>query len=213
MVKRKEIAMLGKVKKKEFEDESQLNAEVKQSVSEGTDNQENCNAGSNGKSKETLLKEKINTLKKELEEVAKQKDEYIDTLQRVRAEFDNYRKRVAKEKNDVYIDSVKEIAQQLLPVIDNFERAIGASKDDEQEKEGNFKNGIQLVYRQFKDILRKIGIEEIECIDCPFDPELHNAVMHISDESYGENQVIEELLKGYIYKGTVIRHSMVKVAN
>lgn len=142
----------------------------------------------------------------------KQCEEYYSMLQRTAAEFDNYKKRTAKEKESLYTDAVCDVIQSILPVVDNFERAISASGSG-SEGHSSLEEGIGLVYKQLKDTLKNIGIEEIKCVGESFDPQLHNAVMHIEDESYGENIVIEEFQKGYTFKDKVVRHSMVKVAN
>ncbi len=142
----------------------------------------------------------------------KQCEEYYSMLQRSAAEFDNYKKRTAKEKESLYSDAVCDVILSLLPVVDNFERAISASGSG-SESQSSLEEGIGLVYKQLKDALKNIGIEEIKCVGENFDPQLHNAVMHIDDDSYGENVVIEEFQKGYTFKDKVVRHSMVKVAN
>lgn len=153
----------------------------------------------------------IDVIKAELDEKNKKCDEYIDKLQRAAAEFDNFKKRTAREKEALYAEAVCDVTSVILPVVDNFERAVQACS-----KENDFqvlKDGVELVYRQLKEALKKIGIEEIQCSNTNFDPQLHNAVMHVEDEDFGQNCVIEEFQKGYVYKDKVIRHSMVKVAN
>lgn len=143
------------------------------------------------------------------EELAKS-EEYFNQLQRVMAEFDNFRKRTIKEKEALYAESVKDVISTFLPLLDNLERAVEASQDTQA---GGLKEGVEMVLRQFKDLLHKTGVEPIEAVGNSFDPELHNAVMHVEDTAFGLNEVIEEFQKGYTYKGKVIRHSMVKVAN
>lgn len=163
---------------------------------------------------ESIPNEGANELEKLCEQLdmkTKQCDEYLNMLQRTKAEFDNYKKRTAKEKIDLYSDAVSEVIGAILPVLDNLERAIQAANGEDNS--GSLKEGIGLVYRQFKDVFKNIGVEEIKGAGESFDPNLHNAVMHVNDEAYGENVVVEEFQKGYIYKEKVIRHSMVKVAN
>lgn len=155
--------------------------------------------------------EELNDLQLKLDEKSKKCEEYFAMLQRTTAEFDNYKKRTAKEKESLYSDAVSDVVSAFLPVLDNIERAVQAT-DSNSEPE-KLKEGVELIFRQFKDIMSKLGVEEIEAVGNNFDPKLHNAVMHISDDSMSENVVVEEFQKGYIYKERVIRHSMVKVAN
>ncbi|HEY9062286.1 MAG TPA: nucleotide exchange factor GrpE [Pseudobacteroides sp.] len=151
-------------------------------------------------------------IKAMLEQKSKQCDEYFNMLQRTAAEFDNYKKRTAKEKEALYWDAVGETVLAMLPVVDNFERAIKAAENDPATN-SSFKEGMELVYRQLKDALKDLGVEEIKSIGENFDPQLHNAVMHIEDDSYGDSTIVEEFQKGYVLKDKIIRHSMVKVAN
>lgn len=111
----------------------------------------------------------------------------------------------------MYLDATIDVVAAFLPVIDNIERAVQAANNDAGDN--SLKEGIDLVYRQFKDVMKKLNVEAIEAVGKEFDPNLHNAVSHIDDEQYGENVVAEEFQKGYIFKDKVIRHSMVKVAN
>ncbi len=132
-----------------------------------------------------------------------------DTYLRTLAEYDNYRKRTQKEKDSMFADGISKAVTTILPVIDNLERALTTeSKDDE------FKNGVEMIKKQFITALESLGIKEIDCLGKPFDPNFHNAIMHIDDENYGENEVVEVFQKGFVYKEeTVIRHAIVKVAN
>lgn len=134
--------------------------------------------------------------------------EYLDKWQRLMAEFDNYRKRSEKEKADSYDYAVSNTVAEMLPVIDNFERAL---KVESQDK--SFYAGVEMIYKQMIGVLEKFHVTPIDATGKEFDPNLHNAVMHIDDENLGENIVAEELQKGYLYKEKVIRHSLVKVAN
>ena len=137
--------------------------------------------------------------------------ELEDRLMRTAAEFDNFRKRSEKEKSSMYDLGVRSTIERLLPTIDNFERGLSNIPED-KEKE-SFCEGMRMIYKQLVKQLEELGITAIECVGKEFDPNLHNAVMHIDDDSYGENIVAEELQKGYMYKDMVVRHSMVKVAN
>ncbi len=149
-------------------------------------------------------------LKAMLEEKTRQCEDYMNMVQRTAAEFDNYKKRTQKEKEALSLDASVETISALLPVVDNLERALKAAEGLEGSP---LKDGVELVMRQLKECLDKMGVESIQAVNNVFDPELHNAVMHITDDSFGENTVIEEFQKGYTMKGKVVRHSMVKVAN
>lgn len=138
-------------------------------------------------------------------------EELQDRLKRQMAEFDNFRKRTEKEKAAMYEIGAKDIIEKILPVLDNFERGLAAVPED--EKGSSFAEGIEKIYKQFVKTLEDAGVETIEAVGQQFDPNLHNAVMHVEDEEAGENIVVEEFMKGYMYKGSVVRHSMVKVAN
>lgn len=153
----------------------------------------------------------IDEMKKLLQEKENQCADLLDRLQRTMAEFDNFRKRTIKEKTSLFDDGVRSTIEQILPVIDNFERAL--SSNTTEDESNPYLQGMEMIYRQFKDILAAIGVEEIKTIGEKFNPDFHNAVMHIEDEAYGENEIVEEFQKGYIYKDKVIRYSMVKVAN
>lgn len=134
-----------------------------------------------------------------------------DRLKRQMAEFDNFRKRTEKEKSAMYEVGARDIIEKILPVLDNFERGLTAMPED--VKGSPFADGVEKIYKQFVKILEDTGVEAIEAVGQQFDPNLHNAVMHIEDEQYGENEISQELQKGYKYRGTVVRHSMVQVAN
>lgn len=134
-----------------------------------------------------------------------------DRLKRSMAEFDNFRKRSEKEKATMFDMGARSIVEKVLPVVDNFERAMVAAPKEGDGKA--FADGITMIYNQLKKTLEDLGVKPIDCVGQPFDPNFHNAVMHVEDESLGENVVAEELLKGYMYKDSVLRHSMVKVAN
>ncbi len=139
---------------------------------------------------------------------AKAKESFDKYLRQV-AEFDNYRKRTTAEKASMYSNGVRDTVDKLLPIIDNFERAV-ASADD---KENPLYVGVEMILKQLMEMLVSLGVEEIPAEGEPFDPNLHNAVMHINDESCDTNVVVEVFQKGYKMGDKVIRHSMVKVAN
>ena len=143
------------------------------------------------------------------------KDEQIeelnDRLRRTMAEFDNFRKRTEKEKSAMYEIGAKSIVERILPVIDNFERGLSAPPADESAKA--FVDGMDMIYKQLLKTLEESGVKAIEAVGQEFDPNFHNAVMHVEDESVGENVIVEEFQKGYLYRDSVVRHSMVKVAN
>lgn len=138
-------------------------------------------------------------------------EELQDRLKRQMAEFDNFRKRTEKEKAAMYEVGARDIIEKILPVLDNFERGLAAVPED--EKGSSFAEGIEKIYKQFVKTLENAGVETIETVGQQFDPNLHNAVMHVEDEKYGENEIAMELQKGYKYRGSVVRHSMVQVAN
>ena len=138
-------------------------------------------------------------------------EELTDRLTRQMAEFDNFRKRTEKEKSQMYEIGAKDIIEKILPVVDNFERGIAAVP--EEEKSNPFAEGMEKIYKQLMTTLEEIGVTVIEAAGAEFDPNLHNAVMHVEDEELGENIVAEEFQKGYKYHDSVVRHSMVKVAN
>lgn len=144
-----------------------------------------------------------------------QKDAVIEELQdkvkRQMAEFDNFRKRTDKEKSTMYEMGASEVIKKLLPVVDNFERGFKSITDE--DKETPFAKGMDMVYKQIMKMFEDIDVKPIEAVGVEFNPEVHNAVMHIDDDSVGESIIVEEFEKGYTYKDTVIRHSMVKVAN
>lgn len=138
-------------------------------------------------------------------------EELTDRVARQMAEFDNFRKRTEKEKSQMYEIGAKDVVDKILPVVDNFERGLAAIPED--NKENPFELGMDKIYKQLMTTLEEIGVKPIEAVGKEFDPEFHNAVMHIEDEELGDNIVAEELQKGYMYRDSVVRHSMVKVAN
>ncbi|WP_371820504.1 nucleotide exchange factor GrpE [Falcatimonas sp. MSJ-15] len=138
-------------------------------------------------------------------------DELTDKYKRTMAEFDNFRKRTEKEKSAMYEVGARDVIEKILPVVDNFER--GLKTVAEEEKDNPFVDGMDKIYKQLMKTLEDMDVKPIEALDKEFDPAFHNAVMHVDDENVGENVIVEEFQKGYMYRNTVVRHSMVKVAN
>ena len=145
---------------------------------------------------------------KQIEDLTAQLD---DLRKRNLAEFENFRKRTEKEKSTMFDMGAKSVVEKLLPIIDNFERGFAGLS--EEQMSDPFVSGMDMVYKQLVKALADIGVEPIEAVGKPFDPNLHNAVMHVEDENLGENTVAQEFQKGYLYHGSVVRHSMVQVAN
>ena len=137
--------------------------------------------------------------------------ELTDRVTRQMAEFDNFRKRTEREKAAMYEIGAKAIVEKLLPVVDNFER--GFSTVSEEDKDDAFVKGMEMVYKQMMTMLESVDVKPIEAVGKEFNPDLHNAVMHVEDETVGENIVVDEFQKGYTYRDSVVRNSMVKVAN
>lgn len=167
----------------------------------------NEDAGDASKTEKKKLFGKKNKKDKKDEKI----DELTDRLTRQMAEFDNFRKRTEKEKAQMYEIGAKDIIEKILPVVDNFER--GLSSVTEEEKATPFAEGMEKIYKQFMTTLEGIGVKPIEAVGQEFNPDFHNAVMHVEDEELGENIIAEEFQKGYTYRDSVVRHSMVKVAN
>lgn len=149
--------------------------------------------------------------KKKKEKWEEKIEELEDRVKRQMAEFDNFRKRTEKEKSHMYEVGARDVIEKILPVVDNFERGLAAVP--EEQKNDPVIDGMDKIYRQLMTVLADLGVEPIEAVGKEFDPNFHNAVMHVEDEELGENIVAEEFQKGYLYKDTVVRHSMVKVAN
>ena len=156
----------------------------------------------------TEEKTELESLREELETLQKAKDELYDKYLRTLAEYDNFRKRSQREKDAIYGDATTESIKKLLPVVDSFERALNYECKDEE-----FKKGISLIQNTLKDVFDSLGVKEIPDIGEQFDPNLHEAVMHTEDPSYGENVITDCYRKGYTLNDKVIRFSMVIVAN
>lgn len=167
------------------------------------------------KTKEAKKADKKASKKQKADDLIKEKDQQIgeltDKYQRLMAEFENVRKRTAKEFVQRYDMGAMGVLEKLLPVVDNFERGLQAVA--EEEKDSPFVQGIEQIYKQLMGTLDELGVKAMDAEGKEFDANLHNAVMHVEDEEAGENVVVEELQKGYMYKESVLRHSMVKVAN
>ena len=164
---------------------------------------------------ETIEETAEEVVEETTEEKKDAKDEKIeelsDKLLRQMAEFDNFRKRSEKEKAAMFDIGAKHVIDKLLPIVDNFERGFGTVA--EEDKEDAFVTGMDMVYKQLMTMFETIGVKPIEAVGQEFNPDLHNAVMHVEDETVGENIIVEEFQKGYTYHDIVVRYSMVKVAN
>ena len=183
-------------------EEDSKEEDSKEETSEGTEEKEESEDSSGKK-----LFGKKNKKDKKDEKI----EELTDKLTRQMAEFDNFRKRTEKEKSQMYEIGAKDIIDKILPIVDNFERGLGAVT--EEEKEDPFVQGMEKVYKQLMTTLDGIGVKPIEAVGKEFNPDFHNAVMHVEDEELGENIIAEEFQTGYMYHDSVVRHSMVKVAN
>ena len=179
----------------------------------GADNADSADVESEAKAEgtEQPTKEKAKLFKKKKDPKDEKLEELSDKLLRQMAEFDNFRKRTEKEKSAMYEIGAKDIIEKLLPVVDNFER--GFTTVAEEDKEDAFVTGMEMVYKQLMTMLEGVGVKPIEAVGQEFNPDLHNAVMHVEDETVGENIIVEEFQKGYTYRDSVVRYSMVKVAN
>ena len=179
--------------------------------------EEGCEAEENSEETDTEEKTEKSEEKKGLfgKKKKDKKDEKIeeltDRVKRQMAEFDNFRKRTEKEKASMYEIGAREIIEKILPVVDNFER--GLATIPEEEKDSPFADGMTKIYKQMMTAFEEMGVKAIDAVGEEFNPDYHNAVMHVEDEEAGENVVVEEFQKGYLYKDHVVRHSMVKVAN
>ena len=190
--------------KEVVEDEEVLEGEV-----EETEKESEAESEETEDTKET--KEKKGFFKKKKDKKDEQIEELSDRLKRSMAEFDNFRKRTEKEKAAMFEIGAKSVIEKLLPVVDNFER--GFTTLSEEQKEDPFVMGIDKTYKQLLKVLEDLEVKPIEAVGKEFDPNFHNAVMHVEDEEVGDNIVVEEFQKGYTYRDGVVRTSMVKVAN
>ena len=175
-------------------EEAEEDAETEESAEEGTEKK-----GFFGKKKDKKDKKDLKI------------EELEDKVKRQLAEFENFRNRTEKEKSRMYEFGARDVIEKMLPVVDNFERGLAAIP--EEEKGGPVASGMEMIYKQIMTTLEGLGVTPIEALNKPFDPNFHNAVMHVEDDEIEESTVVEEFQKGYIYKENVIRYSMVKVAN
>ena len=198
--------------KKEDLKEEEMPADANETAEgQGTEGQEEAPAES-GEDEAGSSQEKKGFFGKKKRDAKDTQDEDLtDRLKRTMAEFDNFRKRTDKEKASMYEVGARDVIEKILPVVDNFERGLGTIP--EEGKETPFAEGMEKIYKQLMKTLDDMDVKAIEAVGKEFDPNVHNAVMHVDDEALGENMVAEEFQKGYTYHGTVIRHSMVKVAN
>lgn len=184
--------------------EAEVVEETVEEVVEETSENEDTDSETEEKEKKFFGKKKEKKDKKD-EKI----EELTDRVKRQMAEFENFRKRTEKEKASMYIIGAKDIVEKMLPVVDNFERGLAMAEGSDDP----FAQGMEKIYKQMITTLHDLGVREIEAVGKEFDPNLHNAVMHVDDEEVGENIIVEEFQKGYTYKDFVVRHSMVKVAN
>lgn len=179
------------------EDASQeTDSEEPEELEEGSETEDGQEMGKLFKKKKDKKDEKI--------------EELNDKVMRQMAEFENFRKRTEKEKTQMFEVGAKSIIEKILPVVDNFERGLAGVDENTEDP---FAQGMQMVYKQLMTSLEEAGVTPIEAVGQEFNPDFHNAVMHVEDDNFGENEVVEELQRGYKYRDTVVRHSMVKVAN
>ena len=201
--------------KEAVEEAKKSAAEAKEAETDTDETTETSEKVENEEAEETAKDTEKKSGKKLFGKKKDKKDEKIeeltDKLTRQMAEFDNFRKRTEKEKSQMYEVGAKDIIEKILPVVDNFERGLDAVP--EEKKEDPFIQGMEKVYKQFMTVLESVEVKPIEALGNQFDPNFHNAVMHVEDENFGENIVAEEFQKGYTYRDSVVRHSMVKVAN
>lgn len=181
----------------DVQEETTETEENEETVREDTEDKVSEKKGLFGKKKKDKKDEKI--------------EELTDRVKRQMAEFDNFRKRTEKEKASMYQIGAREVIEKILPVVDNFERGLAIVP---QEDAANpYAEGMEKIYKQLMTVLDDLGVKAIEAVGQEFNPDFHNAVMHVEDEEAGENVIVEEFQKGYLYKEQVVRHSMVKVAN
>ena len=211
------------MKQEEIREEDLEGEKAADTADTSEDQEQECEAGTaaeESKEEEARAEKQPEEAKEEPEKMRKKKkkekweekiEELEDRVKRQMAEFDNFRKRTEKEKSHMYEVGARDVIEKILPVVDNFERGLAAVP--EEEKTNPVIDGMDKVYRQLMTILTDMGVTPIDAVGKEFDPNFHNAVMHVEDEELGENVVAEEFQKGYLYKDTVIRHSMVKVAN
>lgn len=193
------------------ERDNEVESEADAATKEDAESDEIADEAEAKNSDESKSEKKIFGKKNKKDKKDEKIEELTDRLTRQMAEFDNFRKRTEKEKSQMYEIGAKDIIDKILPVVDNFERGLNGVK--EEEKNDPFIQGMEMVYKQLLTTLEGVGVKPIEAVGKEFNPDFHNAVMHVEDENFGENIVAEEFQKGYMYRDSVVRHSMVKVAN
>lgn len=191
---------------KAAEEEKEAVSAQEEAAEGGTEEEAAGETADAGTGKKSFFKKKEKKDKKD-EQIA----ELMDKVKRQLAEFENFRNRTEKEKSQMYAVGAKDVIEKMLPVVDSFERGIKSIP--EEEKESPVASGMEMIYKQLMTALTDLGVTPIEAVGREFDPNIHNAVMHVEDEEAGENTIVEEFQKGYKYKDAVLRHSMVSVAN
>ena len=210
----KEAVEEAKAEAAKTEDEAAADEQAEAAETEGSveeDASKETDESPDTKDTESKEKKKFFGKKEKKDKKDEKIEELTDRLTRQMAEFDNFRKRTEKEKSQMYEIGAKDIIEKILPVIDNFERGLAAVP--EESKEDPFVEGMEKIYKQIMTTLEGVGVKPIEAVGQEFNPDFHNAVMHVEDEEAGENIITEEFQKGYMYRDSVVRHSMVKVAN
>lgn len=193
---------------KETEVDTEVTEEAEETV-EAETSEENTAEAEEDATEEQNVDEKKGLFKKKKDKRDEQIEELNDRIKRQMAEFDNFRKRTDKEKSQMFDMGARTIIEKILPVVDNFERGLAAVP--EEQRDNAFVDGMDKIYKQLMTELDGIGVKAIECVGKEFDPEYHNAVMQVENEELEAGTVASELQKGYMYKDTVIRHSMVSV--
>jgi len=193
------------------EDENLVSKAIKDAKEQDTELPEDDVAEVEEDAAEPAAKKGLFTKKAKKDKREEKIEELNDQLIRRMAEFENFRKRSEKEKSQMYDMGAKSVIEKLLPVVDNFERGLALIPEDQQDNP--VKEGMDLIYKQLMTMLSDTGVQAIEAVGQTFNPDLHNAVMHVEDENEGEHVVVEEFQKGYTYRDAVVRYSMVKVAN
>lgn len=197
---------------KELDEAAENAVEAEEVLEEASETEEVTEEVSEDSAEDSEEKKGIFGKKKEKKDKKDLKiEELEDKVKRQLAEFENFRNRTEKEKSRMYEFGARDVIEKMLPVVDNFERGLAAIP--EEEKGGPVASGMEMIYKQIMTTLESLGVKPIEALNQPFDPDFHNAVMHVEDDEIEESTVVEEFQKGYIYKEHVIRYSMVKVAN
>lgn len=177
------------------------------------DDVQGTSAAESAQARNAEAEEEVGALRSDLESLQGEYEAQQDALLRLRAEYDNFRRRSRLEKDELYADAVCDVSTAWLPVLDNLERALKALEGLEGDDARAALEGVSMIKRQAEEVMQKLGIEAIEDLSASFDPQLHEAIMHVEDEAYGESEIIEVFEKGYRKGDRVLRHSMVKVAN